>query len=71
MAVPLVIDLGSIKPKEAKRLKNGTGKKLEEVLQAAHAAGKGAGTHDAPIVVIYRKKSKKSKMRLPFPFSPF
>jgi len=71
MAQPFVIDLGSVTRKEAKRLKRGTGDKMDEALRAAHAA-KASGAPDAPIVVLYRKKAKKGKLRLPFPFSsPF
>jgi hypothetical protein len=68
MAQPFIVDLGSVSRGEAKRLKRGTGEKLQEALRAAQDAK--TATPDAVIVVLYRKKKRRNRSLFPFPFSP-
>jgi hypothetical protein len=66
---PLVIDLGSISRKDAKRLKQGNGRAIYEAQRASELA-KSSGAPDAPIILLYRRKTRRRRVRFPFPF-PF
>ena len=66
---PVVIDLGSISRKDLKRLRRGEGPAMDEVRQAASAVRASAAA-DAPLVVLYRKKRRRTGGRFPLPF-PF
>jgi hypothetical protein len=64
--VPLIIDLGKIRSKKVKELKKGEGPYLEEVLPAinqikAELHPEIEGKEIMPVIVLYQKKSKKSK----------
>jgi hypothetical protein len=71
---PIVVDLGKVKPKGAKRLKKGKGKLYSEVLEAiehvkAELGDEVDGKELVPVVVIYEKKQKVNRrMRLPVIF---
>lgn len=63
---PVIVDLGRISRKKAKKLKKGQGVYLDEVLPAAErvraSLGKSNGDAGLPIVVVlYEKKAKKVK----------
>lgn len=71
---PVIVNLGSISRKDLKRLRRGEGSAMEEVRQVIQSV-KASGASDAPLVVLYRKKRKRTlkgggKFPLPFPF-PF
>lgn len=69
---PVIVDLGSISRKDLKRLRRGDGAAMDEVRQVVQSV-KASGASDAPLVVLYRKKRKRTpsrKLGLPFPF-PF
>lgn len=63
---PIIIDLGKAKRRVIKRLKRGTGKAMDEVQQAiaevrASLGPEGANREIVPVVLIYRKKTRKSR----------
>lgn len=65
---PVVIDLGKVKRKHIKRLKRGTGKLADEVLDVIdevvdELGDELDGATLVPIVMVYKKKRKKSKVR--------
>jgi hypothetical protein len=66
---PIVIDLGAISRKEANRLKRGEGQRIDEACRASQLA-RSSGAPDVPVILVYRKKSRRRRSRLPFPF-PF
>jgi hypothetical protein len=65
VADPVIIDLGKVSRKKARRLKRGEGSLLAEV-QAAVAETVGqlgpaaAGKEILPVVIVYRQKQKKA-----------
>ena len=71
---PVVVDMGKVKRKHVKRLKHGTGRLADEVLdvidEVVDEFGDDLdGATLVPIVIIYEKKRKKSKgrtIRMPF-----
>jgi hypothetical protein len=67
----VVVDLGAISKKRLKQLRRGEGKEMWKVLQVLNGV-KASGLADTPVVVVYKKKAKKSggrfPMPLPFPF---
>ena len=73
--VPIVVDLGSRKKKRIKQLKRGEGPLVEEVYEAVEAVldelgepEESAGRTIVPVVLLYRRKPKKRKRGLFFPF---
>lgn len=71
---PIVIDLGKQRPKHIKRLKRGRGKLWDEVVDVIDEVSYQLGeeTQDkvlVPIVMVYRKKKKRKRANLLFPFS--
>jgi hypothetical protein len=71
---PIVIDLGKQRPKHIKRLKRGRGKLWDEVVdvidEVNYQLGEEAqGKVLVPIVMVYRKKRKRKRTNLLFPFS--
>jgi hypothetical protein len=71
---PVIVDLGSKSRKAIKRLKNGKGKLMADVDRAigeAHSRlpDDQKNKQIIPVLVIYRKKRKRSKRGV-FPFFP-
>ena len=74
VVTPVVVDLGKVRRKHVKRLKRGSGKLAEEVLdvmdEVIDMLGDDLGGSTlVPIVMVYERKRKKSKRRtieLPF-----
>ena len=68
-AVPILVDLGKVKRKAAKRLKRGRGKLIDEVNQViaeveANLGDDVAGKELLPVIILYeQKKPKKSRKR--------
>lgn len=61
---PLVIDLGKLKKNKINELKRGYGSLLEEVRRAVAQTSDGkAGA--VPVLVLFEKKPKRRKNRLP------
>ena len=66
----VIIDLGKKKKKWIKKLKKGRGKLMRRVYETVHEVQQSLGDEAdgkqlLPVVVIYRKKSKSSKWKLP------
>lgn len=73
---PIIIDLGKQRPKKIKKLKRGKGKLWDEVVDVINEVSEQLG-EDAegktivPLILVYRKKSKKRKGFNPLlPFAP-
>lgn len=65
--VPIIIDLGKLGPKKVKQLKKGQGPYQDEVLPAIEKVGaelqkETEGKEILPVVVLYRKKGKRTKL---------
>jgi hypothetical protein len=65
---PTVIDLGKVRPKRIKQLRQGQGplvQKVDEALREVRQRlpGELAGKQLVPVVLVYRKKRKKSGRR--------
>lgn len=63
---PVIIDLGKVKKKKIKQLKQGRGDLMAEVEQAVATAANSLSAEDAsktlvPIVVLYRKKEVRRR----------
>ena len=63
---PIVLDLGKVRRKQVKRLKQGAGPLLEEVHEAVasvhHELGAEAKAQElVPVVLLYERKRKKKK----------
>ena len=63
---PIVLDLGRVKRKQIKRLKQGTGPLLDEVHEAIASVrdelgDEAEGKELMPVVLLYRRKNKKKK----------
>lgn len=61
---PIVVDLGKTKRSQVKKLKNGQGKLMEDVQEVldqvrASLGDKARGVQLVPVVMVYRKKSKR------------
>jgi hypothetical protein len=67
---PTVLKVGKRKAKEIKDLKKGEGKLMDKVKNAVAQAGAVAGKEVVPVVIIYRKKARKTKRGLAM-LSPF
>jgi hypothetical protein len=70
---PVILDLGKTKKKNVKRLRQGRGKLLGDIDDAmkeisASLGEQGNGKQLVPVVLIYRKKTKRSKGGGLFPF---
>lgn len=70
---PVVVDLGKVKRKHVKRLKRGTGRLADEVLdvmdEVVDLLGEELeGATLVPIVMIYEKKPKKRRRTIELPF---
>jgi hypothetical protein len=65
---PIVIDMGSVRKKRIQQLKKGGGKLADEVAEAVAqvqaSLGDDANKQIVPVVIVYRQKRKKSKMRV-------
>jgi hypothetical protein len=66
-ADPVVIDLGKVKRKEIKALKQGHGPLLDELANVIAQVRDGLGSEAAgktilPLVVIYRPRAKRRKL---------
>ena len=66
MNAPVILDLGKAKPKEIRQLRQGQGQLVQEVQSAIHdvAATLGEqaeGKQLIPVVLIYRKKSRRRR----------
>lgn len=66
--VPVIVDLGKVKRKAAKRLKRGRGKLVDEIDQViaevkANLGEEAAGKELLPVIILYEKKRKKNKRR--------
>ncbi len=65
--VPIIIDLGKKKRRTLKSLRRGRGRLMDEVEQTVQEVRAGLSPEDAvgkelvPIVIIYKKKRKRSK----------
>ena len=68
---PVVVDLGSQKSKTLRALKNGEGPLMHDVTRVVEEvrakSSELASKELVPVVIIYRKKSRK-KSRVMFPF---
>ncbi len=65
-SVPIVVDLGKVKRKQVKRLKQGTGPLLDEVHEAVSSVHQelgddAEGKELVPVVLLYERKRKKRK----------
>ena len=70
---PVVVDLGKVKRKHVKRLKRGTGRLADEVLDVMDEVvdllgDELEGATLVPIVMIYEKKPKKRRRTIELPF---
>lgn len=66
---PLVVDLGKQKKKKVNELKRGYGNLMEEVRRAV-AQATDAQSEAIPVVVLFEKKAKRRKNRVPM-LGPF
>lgn len=71
--VPIVIDLGRVRRKKIKALKQGRGKLLGEIAAAisevrANLGSAADGKVLVPVVLLYKKKGGKKNRGLRFPF---
>jgi hypothetical protein len=71
---PVIVDLGTKSRKAIKRLKNGRGKLMADVERAiaeshARLPDDQKSKQVIPVLVIYKKKRKRSKRKV-FPFFP-
>lgn len=66
-SVPIIIDLGRHRRKQIKRLREGTGKLLDEVLQSIHELKTAGRISESaqPVVVVVREKKKARNWMLP------
>jgi hypothetical protein len=67
---PVVIDLGKVKRRAAKRLKKGQGPLVSDVSEAVEAAVAGLGEAAegaviVPVVVLFERKPKRRKLVFP------
>jgi hypothetical protein len=72
---PIIVDLGKQRPKQIKRLKRGRGKLWAEVLDVIEEVGDQLGDDlegktIVPVVMVYRKKSKRKGLNTLLPFAP-
>ena len=70
---PVVVDLGKVKRKHVKRLKRGTGRLADEVLDVMDEVvdllgDELEGATLVPIVMIYEKKPKNRRRTIELPF---
>jgi hypothetical protein len=65
---PIVIDLGSKTRKSVKRMRKGTGKLMDDVMESIQELKEGGeiGKDAQPVIVVVRQKKRKCKG---FPFS--
>jgi hypothetical protein len=71
---PIIIDLGKQRPKQIKRLKRGRGKLWDEVVDvveevSAQLGDELDGKTIVPLVMVYRKKSKRKAINPLLPFA--
>jgi len=71
---PVVLDLGKVKKKLIKALKQGEGELMEDVAEAVEAirtslSAELEGKVLVPVVVVYEKKTAKKAGFMPFSFS--
>ena len=69
---PIVLDLGKIKKKDIKKLKDGEGPLVSKVSAAVTQAQLNvpAGKEVIPVVIVYQQKSKRPKRGMTM-FGPF
>lgn len=72
---PIIIDLGKQRPKQIKKLKKGEGKLWEEVVDVIDEVNMQLGdeVHGktiVPLVLVYRKKTKRKSINPLLPFAP-
>jgi hypothetical protein len=72
---PIIVDLGKQRPKQIKRLKRGRGKLWAEVVDVIEEVGAQLGDDlegktIVPVVMVYRKKSKRKGLNPLLPFAP-
>jgi hypothetical protein len=67
---PVVVDIGKQKSKDLKALKNGGGPLMDDVakvLDELRAKSPELAAKDlVPVVIIYRRKAKKTRSMMPF-----
>ncbi len=66
---PSTIKLGRVKKSQIKKLKNGHGKLMEEVIQIAQGeiaklADPGEGKFYQPVIILYHRKAKASRRKV-------
>jgi hypothetical protein len=66
--IPIVIDVGKVRPKRIKDLKRGQGKLVLEVAEAVEQIRRGLGPEAAgkqlvPVVLVYRRRRAKRSTR--------
>jgi hypothetical protein len=67
VADPVIVDLGKVKKKQVKRLKEGGGPLVEEIADVVEQVREelgadAAGTTLVPVVIVYRQKPKRKKL---------
>jgi hypothetical protein len=72
---PIIVDLGKQRPKQIKRLKRGRGKLWAEVVDVIEEVGDQLGDDlegktIVPVVMVYRKKTKRKGLNPLLPFAP-
>jgi hypothetical protein len=72
---PIMVDMGKQRPKEIKRLKRGEGKLWDEVIDvveevSAQLGDEANGKTIVPVILVYRKKEKRSNLSSLLPFAP-
>jgi hypothetical protein len=72
---PIIVDLGKQRPKQIKRLKRGRGKLWAEVVDVIEEVGAQLGDDlegktIVPVVMVYRKKTKRKGLNPLLPFAP-
>jgi hypothetical protein len=72
---PIIVDLGKQRPKRIKQLKRGRGKLWNEVVDvieevSAQLGDEVDGKTIVPVVMVYRKKSKRRSVNPLLPFAP-
>lgn len=69
---PIIVDAGRRSRKSIRRLKEGRGRLMEEVVDVIEdvRSTRGAGKEIVPIVIIYRERRRRARVSLPLIPSP-
>lgn len=73
VTTPIIVDLGKTKAKHIKRLKQGDGRLMEEVVEVMEEIVEALGAEVdgkilVPVVMVYQKKPKRRRSQITLPF---